>query len=97
MGEFVVEVTKDPFQGLSKAAVEAKTRKSFPVSFFHCCGLVSLLIALNLLGAVAVRADTITNTAGDIEAQLSPLLDSLTEASISVAQSSRSIGSTQLD
>jgi fibronectin type 3 domain-containing protein len=96
MGEFVVEVTKDPFQGLSKAAVEAKTRTSFLASFFHYCGLLSLLIALNLLGAVAVRADTVTNAAGDIEAQLCPLLDSLTEAAVSVAQSNRTNGSTQL-
>ena len=91
-----MEVTKDRFRGLSKAAVEAKTRKSFLASFFHYCGLLSLLIALNLLGAVAVRADTITNTAGDIKAQLSPLLDSLTEASVSLAQSNRTVASTQL-
>jgi hypothetical protein len=96
MGEFVVVVTKDRFQGLSRAAVEAKTRTSFLASFVHYCGLLSLLIALNLLGAAAVRADTVTNAAGDIEAQLCPLLDSLTEAAVSVAQSSRTTGSTQL-
>ena len=43
-----------------------------------------------------VRADTTTNAAGDIEAQLCPLLDSLTEAAVSVAQSRRTIASAQL-
>jgi len=91
-----VEVAKDRFQGVSKVAVEASARTSFLRSSFHCCGLLSLLIALNLLGAAAVRADTVTNAAGDIEAQLCPLLDNLTEAAVSVAQSSRTIGSSQL-
>jgi hypothetical protein len=97
MGEFVVEVAKDRFQGVSKVAAEASARTSFLYGSFHCCGLLSLLIALNLLGAVVVRADTTTNAAGDIVAQLCPLLDSLTEAAVSVAQSSRTIGSSQLD
>ena len=96
MGEFVIEVTKDRFQGLSKAAVDASARTSFLRSFFYRCGLLSLLIALNVLGAVVVRADTDTNAAGDIVAQLCPLLDNLTEASISVAQSDQTSGSTQL-
>src|ERR1035437_6121904 len=96
MGEFVIEVTKDRFQGLSKAAVDASARTSFLRSFFYRCGLLSLLIALNVLGAVVVRADTDTHAAGDIVAQLCPLLDNLTEASISVAQSDQTSGSTQL-
>ncbi len=96
MGEFVVAVAKDRFQGLSKVAIGAGTRTSFLRSSFHCWGLLSLLIALNLPGAVVGRADTITNAAGDIEAQLGPLLDSLTEAAVSVAQSNRTIGVTQL-
>ena len=96
MGEFVVEVGKDRFQGLWQVAVEASARTSFLTSFFHRCRWLSLLIALNLLGAVVVRADTTINAAGDIAAQLGPLLDSLTEAAVSVAQSRRAIGSTQL-
>ncbi len=88
--------TKDRFQGLSKVVADASARTSFLRSVFQHCGLLSLLITLNLLGAVVVHADTITNTTGDIVAQLSPLLDSLTEASVSVAQSSRSTASTQL-
>jgi hypothetical protein len=97
MGEFVVEVAKDRFQGVSKVTVEGSARTSFLRNSFHCCGLLSLLIALNLLGTVAVRADTVNNAAGDIAAQLCPLLDSLTEAAISVAQSNRAIAATQLD
>ena len=54
------------------------------------------LITLNTLGAVAVRAEPVTNAAGVIEAQLWPLLDSLTEAAGSMAESSRTSGSTQL-
>src|ERR1017187_5662335 len=94
--EFVMQVTKVHFQGLSKAALDLSQRTSFLRSGCHHCGLLSLLIALNLWGAIVARADTTTNAAGAIEAQLSPLLDSLTEASVSVAQSSRTIGSTQL-
>jgi chitodextrinase len=91
-----MQVTKVRFQGLSFVALDASARTSFLRGFFHRCGLLSLLIALNVLGGVAVRADTVTNADGDIETQLCPLLDSLTEASVSVAQSSRTIGSTQL-
>jgi hypothetical protein len=58
--------------------------------------LLSLLIALNLWGAVTVRTDTVTNAAGPIAAQLSPLLDSLTEAAANMAQSNRTIAATQL-
>jgi chitodextrinase len=94
--EFVMQVLKVRFQGLSKVAVNASARTSFLRGFFHRCGLLSLLIALNLLGAAVVRANTVTNVAETIEAQLCPLLDSLTEASVSVAQSSRTTGSTQL-
>src|ERR1039458_1466043 len=93
--EFVMQVTKIRFEGLSKAAVDASARTSFLRSFFHRCGLLSLLIVL-IFGAAVVRADTVTNAAGAIEAQVSPLLDSLTEASVSVAQSDRTTGSTQL-
>ena len=96
VGEFVVEVRKDRFQGLSKVAVDASARMSFLSSFLHRCGLLSFLIALNLLGAGVVRADTTTNATGDIVAQLCPLLDNLTEAAVSVARSSRIIGSSQL-
>src|ERR1017187_2899951 len=94
--EFVMQVTKVHFQGLSKAALDLSQRTSFLRSGCHRCGLLSLLIALNLWGAIVARADTTTNAAGAIEAQLSPLLDSLAEASVSLAQSSRTIGSTQL-
>ena len=90
-----MQVTKIRFEGLSKAAVDASARTSFLRSFFHRCGLLSLLIVL-IFGAAVVRADTVTNAAGAIEAQVSPLLDSLTEASVSVAQSDRTTGSTQL-
>ena len=76
---------------------DASARTSFLSGFLHRCALLSLLIALNPLGAVVVRADTTTNAAGDIVAQLCPLLDSLTDAAVSVARSSRTIGSSQLD
>jgi Fibronectin type III domain len=95
MGEFVIEVTKDRFQGLSKAA-GVRARMSFLRSCFHRRGLLSLLIVLSLFGAAVARADSATNAAGNIVAQLCPLLDSLTEASVSVAQSDRTTGSTQL-
>jgi hypothetical protein len=91
-----VEVGKVRFRGLSKVTAGASARTSFLSAFLHGCGLVILLIALNLLGVIAVRADTVTNAAGDVVAQLRPLLDSLTEAAVSVAQSSRTTGSTQL-
>ena len=74
-----MQVTQVRFQGLSFVALDASARTSFLRGFFHRCGLLSLLIALNVLGGVAVRADTVTNAAGDIETQLCPLLDSLTE------------------
>ena len=90
-----MQVTKICFEGLLKAAVDASARTSFLRSFFHHCGLLSLLTVL-IFGAAVVRADTVTNAAGAIEAQVSPLLDSLTEASVSVAQSDRTTGSTQL-
>jgi hypothetical protein len=95
MGEFVVEVAKDRFQGVSKVAVDASARTSFLSSIFRC-GSLSLVVALNLLGAVLVRADTTTSAAGPIVAQLSPLLDSLTEAAASMAQSNRTTAATQL-
>src|SRR5580704_408923 len=92
-----MQVTKDRFEESSKAAASARAGTLFLRSFFHRCGLFSLLIVLNLLGAALVRADTVTNNvAGAVEAQLYPLLDSLTEASVSVAQSDRTTGSTQL-
>jgi chitodextrinase len=91
-----MQVSKVRFQGLSKVAVNASARRSFLRGFFHRYGLLSLLIALNILGAGVVRASTVTNAAGTVEAQLCPLLDSLTQASIDVAQSSRTTGSTQL-
>jgi hypothetical protein len=90
-----VEVAKVRFRGLSKVG-DASARTSFLSAFLHGCGLVALLITLNVFGAAVVRADTVTNAAGDIEAQLCPLLDSLTEAAVSVAQSSRATGATQL-
>jgi fibronectin type 3 domain-containing protein len=91
-----MQVSKVCLPGLSKPDVNASVRTSFLRNFFHRCGLLSLLVLLNLLGAGVVRASTVTNVAGTIEAQLCPLLDSLTEASINVAQSSRTTGSTQL-
>jgi fibronectin type III domain protein len=90
-----VEVAKARFRGLSKI-VDASARTSFLSVFLRGCGLIALLITLNVCGAAVVRADTVTNAAGDIEAQLCPLLDSLTEAAVSVTQSSRATGSTQL-
>src|ERR1035437_1580604 len=93
--EFVMQLTEIRFEGLSKVAVDVSARTSFLRSFFHRCGLLSLLIVL-IFGAAVVRADTVTNAAGAVEAQLYPLVDSLTEASISVAQSDRTTGSTQL-
>ena len=96
MGEFVVEVVRDRFQGLSKVVGDASARTSFRSRFLHGCALVTLLITLNTLGAVAVRAEPVTNAAGVIEAQLWPLLDSLTEAASSMAESSRTSGSPQL-
>jgi chitodextrinase len=90
-----MQVTKIRFEGLSKVAIDANARTSFLRSFFHRCGLLSLLTIL-IFGAAVVRADTVTNAAGAVTAQVYPLLDSLTEASVSVAQSDRTTGSTQL-
>jgi len=91
-----MQVTKDRFDGLSKVALGVRARTLFLRSFFHRCGLLALLIILNSFAAAVVRADTVTNAVGAIQAQLCPLLDSLTEASVSVAQSDRTTGSTQL-
>jgi fibronectin type 3 domain-containing protein len=91
-----MQVSKDRFEGLSKVVVGVRARTSFLRSFFHLCGLLSLLTVLSLFGTAVARADTITNAAGVIEAQLCPLLDGLTEASVSLAQSDRTTGSTQL-
>ncbi len=88
--------TKDRFEGLSKVVAGVRAGTPFLRGFFHRCGLLSLLILLNSFGTAVVRADNGTNAAGAIAAQLSPLLDSLTEASVSVAQSDRTTGSTQL-
>ena len=90
-----MQVTKVYFPGLSKVPGDVRARTTFLRSLFHHCGLLSILIVL-VFGAAVVRADTVTNAAGAIEAQLCPLLDSLTEASVSVAQSDRTTGSTQL-
>ena len=69
---------------------------SFLRGFFHRCGLLSALIVINLMSATMVRAAAVTNAAGDIATQLCPLLDGLTQVSISVAQADRTTGSTQL-
>src|ERR1017187_1414063 len=73
---------------LSKVAVTETTTKSFLRSFCHRCGWLSVLIVfLCGFASVTVHADTVTNAADIVESQLSPMLDSLTEASASAAQS----------
>jgi len=82
---------------LSKVAVAVTATKSFLRSFCHRCGWLSVLIVfLCGFASVTVHADAVTNAADVVEGQLSPMLDSLTEASASAAQSDRAGASTQL-
>ena len=81
---------------LSKTDVAGRVTTSFLRGVFHRCGLLSVLIVLSGFVSVTVRADTVTNAAGIVEGQLCPMLDSLTQASVSAAQSDRTTASTQL-
>ena len=91
-----MQVTKDRSLGLLKVTVVDVTARKFLGHLVHHSRVLSLLIVLHAFGATVVRANTETNAAGDIQAQLYPLLDSLTQASASVAQSDRATASTQL-
>ena len=82
---------------LLKVDVASTVTKSFLRGCFHRCGLLSVLIVfLGGFVSVTVRADTVTNAADVVEGQLCPLLDSLTQAAVSAAQSDRATASTQL-
>ncbi|HUI07681.1 MAG TPA: fibronectin type III domain-containing protein [Verrucomicrobiae bacterium] len=60
-------------------------------------GLLSALMTAGFLACGTVDAGAVTNVAGTIEAQLSPMLDSLTQASVSVVKQDRATASTQAE
>ena len=92
-----MEVSEVPFPRLSKATVDARAGLLFQTGSFHRGGLLWILIAIHLLAPAVVHADTITNAAATIQGQLSPTLDSLTQAAASAVRSDWATASSQLD
>jgi hypothetical protein len=70
--------------------------KSARLSVFHSFGLLPVILIVGLLVMPAVRTDATSNPAAELQAQLCPLLDDLTEASISMATQDRSTASAQM-
>jgi chitodextrinase len=77
-------------------AADAGTAESLRTHFFHSCVFLPVLITAGLLVLGTVRADAATNAAAVIQSQLSPMLDSLTQASVSIARQDRDSASTQV-
>ena len=71
--------------------------KSARFSVFQSRGLLPVILIISLLAFSAVRASAVENPAAELQAQVCPMLDDLTEASISVAQQDRSSASTQME
>src|SRR5664280_1173339 len=83
--------------GLSEVLAAKKgIASSHRLSFFHPCGLLTVLITGSLLVFSTIRADATGNPAEEIQGQLSPMLDSLTQASVSMARQDRATASTQI-
>lgn len=80
-------------QVLVGSEVKAKSPR---VSVFHPCGLLAVILIVSLLAFSAVRADATENPAAELQAQVCPMLDDLTEASISMIGQDRSAASTQI-
>jgi hypothetical protein len=70
--------------------------KSARFSVFQSRGLFPIILIVSLVAFSAVRARATENPAAELQAQVCPMLDDLTEASISVAMQDRSSASTQV-
>jgi pectate lyase-like protein len=85
--------------GLLKLDTDMKAAKSCWGRFCRLhCGFLSVVMVLTLLGVgiPSVHADSATNAPYAVVSQLCPMLDSLTQAAASVAQSDRASASTQI-
>ena len=71
--------------------------KSARFSIFQSRGLLPAILIVSFLSFSAVGASAVDNPAAELQAQVCPMLDDLTEASISVAQQDRSSASTQME
>ena len=92
-----MQFTEVRSSGFSKVVVaDAGTATSPRPSFFHPRGLLPVLIAASLLVFTTVRADMVAGATEVIKAQLSPILDSLAQASASMAIEDRATASMQL-
>jgi hypothetical protein len=70
--------------------------KSARLSVFHSSGLPLVIVIVGLLALSAVRADAASNPAAELQAQLCPMLDDLTQASITMAEQDRPGASAQM-
>lgn len=70
--------------------------KSARFSVFQSRGLLPVIVIVSLLVSSAIRVGATENPAADLQSQVCPMLDDLTEASISVAVQDRSSASTQI-
>jgi hypothetical protein len=73
----------------------ASTHGGFGVS--RSCGLLPVILIVNLLAFSAVHAGATGNPAAELQSQVCPMLDDLTEASISMATQDRTSASTQIE
>src|SRR5664280_1391313 len=78
------------------SATKAEVTTSPRLSVLRRYGLLVILTAGGLLGFSTTWADTAGNPADEIRAQLCPMLDSLTQASVNMAKQDRATASTQI-